>query len=86
MIIAYVQAVRQQITAPALRVVDIVYWWWHPTGMRCAKPVMSKVRLPAHRVAILCQRVEAMPVSLATGRGHVVNGSPLAKPVLPPKR
>ena len=86
MIIAYVQAVRLQTTVPALRVVDIVYWWWYPTGMRCAKPVMSKVRLPAHRVAILCQRVEAMLVSLATGRGHVVSGSPLAKLVSVPKR
>ncbi|WP_339935267.1 hypothetical protein [Vreelandella glaciei] len=27
MIIAYVHAVRQQTTVPALRAVDIVYWW-----------------------------------------------------------
>ena len=86
MIIAYVHAVRQQTTVPVLHVVDIVYWWWHPTGMRCAKPVMSKGKLPAHRVVIPCQRVEVMPVSPAIGREHAVNASPLAKPVSLPKR
>ena len=86
MIIAYVQVVRRQTTVLALRVVGIVYWWWHPMGMRCAKPVMSKGTLLVHRVVILCQPVEAMFVSPATGHEHAASGFPLAKPVSPPKR
>ncbi len=86
MIIAYVQVVRRQTTVLALRVVGIVYWWWHPTEMHCARPVVSKGKLLVHRVTILCQQVEAMSVSLATGHEHAASGPPLVKPVSPPKR
>lgn len=47
---------------------------------------MSMGALLVHRVAILCQPVEAMSVSPATGHEHAASGSPLAKPVSLPKR